>query len=320
MDGHRRGADPQPRSGLGLRAACERYVVAIGGERIDAALTTIDAVEDYDTTTGEWRPLPPLHIPPARARSSGHRIEHLRPRRIGRRRQSPRHDGRRAPVSGVIGADIYGLDLAAPLDDDAVRQLRRVFNERQVLFFRDQHLSPEQQIALGRRFGELGTHPYVAANAKHPEIIDVVTEPDDRVNFGGGWHSDVTFLPAPDLGSILYAVELPPFGGDTLFASQLAAYDALSDTMKALLDGLVGVHSAGPQYGGAGYSTQSSAIVTQRAAEAAASRVEHPVVRTHPETGRKGLYGELGVHRRHQGHAPRRVEGAAVVPVPARDG
>jgi taurine dioxygenase len=209
-----------------------------------------------------------------------------------------------APVSGVIGADVDGLDLAAPLDDDAASRVRSALNEHQVLFFRDQHLTPEQQIAFGRRFGELGTHPYVAANAEHPEIIDVVTEPDDRVNFGGGWHSDVTFLPEPDLGSILYAVELPPYGGDTLFASQLAAYDALSPTMKGLVDGLVGIHSAGPQYGGAGYSTQSSAIVTKNPADAAASRVEHPVVRTHPETGRKGLYvnpaftiGIKGMHR-----------------------
>jgi taurine dioxygenase len=195
-----------------------------------------------------------------------------------------------APVSGVLGAEVHGLDLATPLDDDTVRRVRDAFNEHQVLFFRDQQLTPQQQIAFGRRFGELGTHPYVAANAEHPEIIDIVTEPDDRVNFGGGWHTDVTFLPEPDLGSILYAVELPPSGGDTLFASQLAAYDALSETMKALLDGLVGVHSAGPQYGGAGYSTQSSAMATKAAADAATSRVEHPLVRTHPETGRKGLY------------------------------
>ena len=208
------------------------------------------------------------------------------------------------PVSGVIGADVYGLDLAAPLDNDTVRRVRSAFNEHQVLFFRDQHLSPAQQIAFGRRFGELGTHPYVAANAEHPEIIDVVTEPDDCVNFGGGWHSDVTFLEEPDLGSILYAVDVPPHGGDTLFANQHAAYDTLSDTMKTVLDGLVGVHSAGPQYGGAGYSTQSAAISTQGATEAAASRVEHPVVRTHPETGRKGLYvnpaftiGIKGLHR-----------------------
>jgi taurine dioxygenase len=209
-----------------------------------------------------------------------------------------------APVSGVIGAEIHGIDLAAPLSDETVAAVRRAFNEHQVLFFRDQSLTPEQQIAFGRRFGELGSHPYVDANPQHPEVIDIVTEPDDRVNFGGGWHTDVTFLPEPDLGSILYAVELPPFGGDTLFSSQLAAYDALSGTMRSLLDGLVGIHSAGPQFGGAGYSTQSTAIATKAAGDAAASRVEHPLVTTHPETGRRGLYvnpaftvGIEGMHR-----------------------
>jgi taurine dioxygenase len=195
-----------------------------------------------------------------------------------------------APVTGVLGAEVRGLDLARPLDDGTVARLRRAFNEHQVLFFRDQELGPREQIAFGRRFGELGTHPYVEASSEYPEVIDIVTEPDDRVNFGGGWHTDVTFLPEPDLGSILYAVELPATGGDTLFASQLAAYEALSGTMQSLLSGLVGIHSAGPQYGGAGYSTQSTAMATKGVDAAVASRVEHPVVRTHPETGRKGLY------------------------------
>lgn len=209
-----------------------------------------------------------------------------------------------APVSGVIGAEVHGVDLAAELSDKTVAEIRTAFNEHHVLFFRDQELTAEQQLDFGRRFGELGTHPYVDASPDHPEVIDIVTEADDRVNFGGGWHTDVTFLAEPDLGSILYAVELPPFGGDTLFSSQPAAYDALSDTMKSLLDGLVGIHSAGPQYGGAGYSTKSSAMATKDTASAAASRVEHPVVVTHPETGRRGLYvnpaftvGIVGMHR-----------------------
>lgn len=194
------------------------------------------------------------------------------------------------PVSGVLGAEVHGLDLAVDLADETVAELRRAFNVHQVLFFRDQQLSAEEQLAFGRRFGELGTHPYVEANPNHPEVIDVVTEPGDRVNFGGGWHTDVTFLPEPDLGSILYAVDVPAVGGDTLFASQLAAYDALSDTMQGVLDGLVGIHSAGPQYGGGGYSQQSSAMTTKAASDAASTQVEHPVVCTHPETGRRGLY------------------------------
>lgn len=180
------------------------------------------------------------------------------------------------PVAGALGALVRGIDLAGPLADEVVAELRGAFNEHQVLFFTDQELSIEAQLAFGRRFGELGTHPYVAANPDHPEVLDIVTEPDDRVNFGGGWHTDVTFLEEPDLGSILYAVDVPDSGGDTLFASQAAAYEALSPTMRGLLDGLVGIHSAGPQYGGGGYSQRSKAMATSGDADAAASRVEHP--------------------------------------------
>ncbi len=193
------------------------------------------------------------------------------------------------PLSGALGLELRGFDLSVPLSDDQVASIRASFNENHVLVFRDQTLTPEQQMAFGRRFGELDTHPFVDGSPEHPEVLEIVTEPDDRTNFGGGWHSDVTFLDEPDLGSILYAVELPPFGGDTLFANQHAAYDALSDTMKTLLDGLVGLHSAGPQYGVGGYSTQSKAMGTKNA-DLAAKVVEHPIVRTHPETGLKGLY------------------------------
>lgn len=194
------------------------------------------------------------------------------------------------PVTGALGAEIGGLDLSLPLDDHTVAALRAAFNDSHVLFFRDQALSPTEQIAFGRRFGVLGSHPYVEANPDHPEVIDVVTEPEDRVNFGGGWHSDVTFLHEPDLGSILYGVEVPSVGGDTLFADQHAAFDALSETMKGLIDGLTAIHTAAMQYAGTGYSRQSTAMKTKGEDNAAASRVEHPLVRTHPETGHKALF------------------------------
>jgi len=194
-----------------------------------------------------------------------------------------------APVSGVLGAEVSGVDLASDLDEAAVAAIRQAFLVHHVLFFHDQELTPDQLMRFGRRFGELDTHPFVEGMDSRPEVIEIVTEPEDAVNFGGGWHTDVTFLDEPDLGSILYAVDVPPSGGDTLFADQHAAYDALSDTMKGLIGGLVGLHSAGPQYSPGGYSTRSRSMRTKNA-DRADSVVRHPVVRTHPETGRKGLY------------------------------
>jgi len=192
------------------------------------------------------------------------------------------------PIAGALGAEVRGLDLTA-LDDVTFAALHRAFLDHHVLVIRDQSLTVDDQLAFGRRFGELDTHPFVAGNAEVPEMLDVITEPDDRLNFGGGWHTDVTFMEEPDLGSILYAVELPPVGGDTLFANQHAAYDALSPTMQNMIDGLIGVHSAVRQYAPGGMSTQSNAMAT-RNPDLATAKVEHPLVRTHPETGRKGLY------------------------------
>jgi taurine dioxygenase len=193
------------------------------------------------------------------------------------------------PVSGTVGAVVGGVDLSEPLEQSMLADIRQAFLAHHVLFFHDQDLSAEAQLRFGRYFGELDTHPFVEGTEAHPEVIEIITEPDDLLNFGGGWHSDVTFLDEPDLGSILYAVEVPPFGGDTLFADQHAAYEALSDTMKDLLDGLVAKHSAGPQYAEGGYSTLSKSMKT-KSPERADRVVCHPLVRTHPETGKKALY------------------------------
>lgn len=193
-------------------------------------------------------------------------------------------------VAGALGAEISGVDLSAPLPDETVAAIRRAFVEHQVIFFRDQRLTPAEQVAFGRRFGPLNIHPYVAGMAEHPEVMEIIKEPEDAVNFGGGWHSDMSFLASPSIGSILYAVELPDYGGDTLFASQAAAYEALSPGLKATLETLNAVHSAGREYSPTGHSAQSRKSMSIAEAEGAAGEFVHPVVKTHPETGRKALY------------------------------
>ena len=131
-------------------------------------------------------------------------------------------------VAGALGAEITGVDLSRDVEDDAViGEIRRALVERQVVFFRDQQMTPAEQVRFGSRFGPLNIHPYVAGMLGQPEVMEIIKEPEDRLNFGGGWHSDMSFLPQPSIGSILYAVEVPLWGGDTLFASQAAAYDAL---------------------------------------------------------------------------------------------
>ena len=201
------------------------------------------------------------------------------------------------PVSGALGAEIQGVNLARPLSDDTFEELHRALLDYLVVFLRGQDMTPRQQIALGKRFGELDIHPYVAGMPDCPEIIHVIREPEDTgFNFGGDWHSDVTFQERPALGSILYAEEVPAYGGDTLFANQYLAYETLSDGMKSLLEGLEALHSASRPYGL--HNTRGDrheyAVNTHsmkvRYSEDAERMVAHPVVRTHPETGRKALY------------------------------
>ncbi len=198
------------------------------------------------------------------------------------------------PISGALGAEIRGVDLSEPLDEDTFAGVKQAFLDHQVIFFRDQDLSPERQKAFGTRFGSLNVHPFVQGLDGHPEVMPIIKEREDKANFGGGWHSDMTFLKEPVLGTILYAVETPAFGGDTLFANQCMAYERLSDGMKKMLGGLRAVHSASSQYGTQGESAKNNAkrsgmkvAVTEAADDETAI---HPVIRTHPETGRKGLF------------------------------
>lgn len=193
-------------------------------------------------------------------------------------------------VAGALGAELSGVDLAKPQSDATIAAIRQALVEHQVIFFRDQDLTPDQQKAFGARFGPLNIHPYVTGMADHPEVMEIVKEPSDRINFGGGWHSDMSFLETPAIGSILYAVELPEFGGDTLFASQAAAYDALSPGLKATLEGLNAVHSASREYSAQGPSAQKRGSMQVAEADGYVGEYVHPIVLVHPETGRKALY------------------------------
>ena len=193
-------------------------------------------------------------------------------------------------TAGALGAEISGLDLSGPLSDAEIAEIRAAFVTHQVIFFRDQALTPDQQLAFGRRFGTLNVHPYVSGMSSHPEVMEIIKEPTDKVNFGGGWHSDMSFLETPSIGSILYALEIPDYGGDTLFASQAAAFEALSPGLRATLETLNAVHSAGREYAPGGHSSQKRGSMVVAEAEGATGEFTHPVVLAHPETGRKALY------------------------------
>jgi taurine dioxygenase len=142
-----------------------------------------------------------------------------------------------------VGAEIHGVDLGRPLDERTFQEVHNALVEHGVIFFRDQHLTPEQQKAFGRLFGELHMHPAAPSLLEgHPEILVIHADEKSKRVAGKEWHSDVSCDPEPPMGSILYMHELPPVGGDTLFASMYAAYDTLSDTMKRLLEPLSAMH------------------------------------------------------------------------------
>ncbi len=195
-------------------------------------------------------------------------------------------------IAGALGAEISGVDLSRDLDNSVIAEIRRALVEHQVIFFRDQHMTPAQHLAFGRRFGQLQVHDFVDGMMDNQEIIEVRKEEYEMRNFGGGWHTDVSYLERPALGSILYAREVPDAGGDTMFASQYLAYETLSDGMKAMLGDMRAVHSARRSYGltAPRRADEGKTSMGIRFTEEAHAEIDHPVVRTHPESGRKCLY------------------------------
>ena len=197
------------------------------------------------------------------------------------------------PTSGALGAEIYGIDLAMPLDTMTVIAIRKALSEHGVIFFRDQTLTPEQHIAFAQSLGTININRFFKVAAGYPQIAEVGKENDQTTNIGGGWHTDHSYDQIPALGSILLARAVPPRGGDTMFAGMALAYEALSEGLKATLDGLRAVHSSRHVFGaktdytaGAGNRLANAELATQDAI--------HPVVIRHPESGRRTLYVNPG--------------------------
>ncbi len=195
------------------------------------------------------------------------------------------------PLAGTLGAEIKGVSLTR-LDDAGWREVHEAFLRYAVLAVRDQQLEPADLMRVGARFGEPCHYPFVTGLAGYPYIFEVVKEESETVNFGGNWHSDTTYLEQPPLATLLYAVETPAHGGDTLFTSTTAAYEALSQGMRRMLDGMVGVNSAGLKHGGGRHQMHKTinSMKLHDIEKAERYAAEHPVVRTHPETGKKALY------------------------------
>jgi taurine dioxygenase len=205
-----------------------------------------------------------------------------------------------SPLAGALGAEIRGVELKVLEKNDTWNEIHRAFLEHAVIVFREQDLTPDDLMRVGARFGAPCTYPFVTGMEGYPYIFEVVKEPEETKNFGGAWHSDTAYLKQPPLATLLHAIETPPYGGDTLFTSTCAAYDALSDGLRKVVDNLIGVNSAELKYGG-GRTAMHKSIGSMKVHDTDAADQfisEHPVARTHPETGRKALY----VSRSHTTH------------------
>ncbi len=189
-----------------------------------------------------------------------------------------------APLNPAIGAEIKGIDLGQPLDKPVIDAIREALSAHGVIFFRDQDISVEAQIALGVEFGELIAHPNDPGLEGHPEVMPIHADESSKRVAGESWHSDVSCESEPPMGSILRIHTLPEIGGDTLFASMYAAYEALSEPMKAFLGGLTAVHDGAPYY------SSVNARIGREDSGRKFPTAEHPVVRTHPVSGRKAVF------------------------------
>ena len=198
------------------------------------------------------------------------------------------------PVSGALGAEIKGVDISIPLEAEVVSEIRNALLKHLVIFFQNQVISPQQQLNFAEQFGIPMEYPQLKGLPDCPLVTEVIKLEHETLNFGGVWHSDTTYLQQPPMASLLYAIEIPPYGGDTMFSNQYMAYETLSDGLKKTLSELVGVNtSSKPEV-----SMTREDRMHEAGLELNILTAFHPAVRTHPETGNKALF----VNKAHTTH------------------
>lgn len=203
-------------------------------------------------------------------------------------------------AGGALGAEIAGVDLSRPLDDATFAEIYRAWLGNHVIYFRDQDLTPDDHLAFAKRFGDIHIHPFNKPLDGHPQVLEILKSADQTRNNGGRWHSDQMYTAKPAKGTMLYAREMPPYGGDTQFSNLYLGYETLSEGMKAMLSGLKGVNNGDSRKHPTGLTRMERekaglGTLVQKVPDAEVQTISvHPIVRTHPETGRKALY--LGTH------------------------
>lgn len=194
------------------------------------------------------------------------------------------------PKSGSVGAEIFGVDLNKEISKEQFLEIRRAFGEFGVIFFRDQYLTPDEEIEFAEKWGTININRFFTNVDGYPKIAMVLKEANQKQNIGGAWHTDHTYDTEPAMGSILFAHEVPKKGGDTMFASMYSAYENLSEGLKKTLDGMQARHSSRHVFGKARASRNDDTVGRIRNSETANQDALHPVIIKHPETGRKALY------------------------------
>ncbi len=204
-------------------------------------------------------------------------------------------------ISGSLGAEVSGVDLSQDLPDAVIAEIRQALLDNLVIFFRDQTMTPAQQLGFARRWGEIHLHPYMQGMDDYPEILEIVKTPQDKKNFGGSWHSDQMFTANPAMGTMLYGKVIPSAGGDTMWTNQYLAYESLSEGMRRMLDPMKAV-SRGDNFSSHDGKTRKEYYadkISMKVRDPGSTQTvtTHPLVRTHPETGRKALFIGGHVHR-----------------------